>query len=88
MAHELEHAIVTFQRCIEERDRVAAEEVLDDDFALVLVVPARTVMPRERWLEVLDDYVVHDYVVDVQVVDENGDCATVGAAWPRQRRKA
>lgn len=51
--------------------------LLDDDYALVLVTPTLAVMPRARWLEVLPDYLVHEYGVDEQVVDQDGDCATV-----------
>ena len=62
-----------------DRDREAAESVLDPDYALVLVQPARAVMPRARWLEVLEDYVVHDYAVEESIldVDVDGDMATV-----------
>jgi hypothetical protein len=66
-----------FQRCIEERDRGGAEVVLDEDYALVRVNPALGVMPREQWLEVLKDYVVHEYVVDEQQIDVDGDDAAV-----------
>lgn len=47
-----------FQRCVQARDAEAARTVLDDDYALVLAHPALGVVPRERWLEVLADYVV------------------------------
>lgn len=66
-----------FQRCIEERDRSAAEEILDSSYALVLVTPGTAVMPRDRWLDVLLDYTVHEYVVEEQIVDEDGDFAAV-----------
>ena len=66
-----------FQRCIEERDPELADGVLDPDYALVLVHPARAVMPRSRWLEVLRDYVVHRYEVEEVVVDLSGDVAVV-----------
>ena len=77
MSDDLQDAIARFERCIVERDRQAAESVLDTDYALVLVQPARAVMPRDRWLEVLVDYVVHDYAVEESIVDINGDIATV-----------
>ena len=66
-----------FDRCIQERDQAAAEAVLDGDYALVLVQPAQAVIPRSRWLEVLPDYVVHDYAIEHSVVDIDGDLATV-----------
>lgn len=34
-------------------------------------------MPRARWLEVLDDYVVEAYAVKDQVLDVDGDLAVV-----------
>ena len=40
---ELQARMDDFQRCIEQRDAEAAEVVLDDQYALVLVHPARTV---------------------------------------------
>jgi ketosteroid isomerase-like protein len=77
MSDDLEPAIAEFQRCIDQRDQEAAAEVLDADFALVLVQPVRGVVPRERWLASLPDYVVHSYDVQERVVDVNGDCAAV-----------
>lgn len=77
MTPDLQAAMARFERCIEERDRATAEAVLDDDYALVLVQPARAVVPRERWLEVLPDYVVHDYAVEESVLEVDGDLATV-----------
>lgn len=73
----LEQAMAEFQRCIEDRDRLVAERVLHDDYALVLVTPSRALMARHRWLEVLEDYVIHEYVVEEQIVDQDGDCAAV-----------
>ena len=64
-----------FQRMLEERDESAALMILDDGFVLVLVTPTRAEMPRRRWLEVLREYVVHEYSVEELVVDEDGDCA-------------
>lgn len=77
MPDDLQDAIARFQRCIQDRDREAAEAVLHPDYALVLVQPARAEIPRARWLEVLEDYVVHDYEVEEAVVDIDGDIATV-----------
>lgn len=69
----LTEAMRRFQTCVETRDAAMAEAVLDDDYALVLVQPAATVMPRARWLEVLSDYVVHSLSVEDEVVDRAGD---------------
>ena len=64
-----------FQRCIEARDAAAAEQLLDSEFALVLVHPEATIMPRQRWLEVLREYLVHDYEIEERRVDRAGDIA-------------
>ena len=34
-------------------------------------------MPRDRWLAILPDYVLHVYDIEEQVVDVGGDCASV-----------
>ena len=75
MTTELNLRIADFQRCIESRDRSVAEEILDEDFALELVQPTLARMPRERWLAVLSDYVIHSYEVQEQIVSIDGDCA-------------
>jgi len=77
MDPDLAPRIDDFDRCIESRDRTLADAVLDHDYALVLVHPAAAVMPRERWLEVLPDYVVHEYEVQERTVDVDGDTAAV-----------
>ncbi len=64
MLEDLQKRMQAFQRCIEERDRRTAEGILDNDYALVLVYPSRAVVPRDRWLEVLRDYIVHSYEVE------------------------
>lgn len=77
MTDDLEEATTEFQRCIEQRDQEAAADVLDPDYALVLVQPVRAVVPRDVWLANLSDYVVHSYDVQERVVDVDGDCAAV-----------
>lgn len=74
---DLEAARRSFQRAIEERDGEAAREVLDPEYALVLIQPERAVVPRTTWLDVLEGYVVHDYVEEATVVDVAGDLAVV-----------
>lgn len=74
---DLGSAMSRFDAAVQERDRTAAEEILDEDYALVLVHPAPAVMPRARWLEVLEDYVVHSYSVEQQRVDQSDDVAVV-----------
>ena len=69
--------MMRFDEAVRQRDVAAAEEVLHPDYALVLVHPSPAVMPRARWLEVLDDYVVHSYAIDDQRVDTDQDVAAV-----------
>jgi ketosteroid isomerase-like protein len=74
---DLADAMARIQACVEQRDQVGVEAVLDPDFALVLVHPARAVIPRARWLEMLPDYLVHSYVAGEPVIDVDGDVAAV-----------
>jgi ketosteroid isomerase-like protein len=74
---DLESAMIEFQRAVEARDVTAAGAVLDEDYALMLVHPVPAVMPRERWLATLPDYVVSEWTVSEQVVDVDGDLAAV-----------
>ena len=74
---DLTAAMRRFDDAVQQRDRVAAEEVLDEDYALVLVQPSAALMPRDRWLQVLDDYMVHSYAVEEQQVDQVDDVAAV-----------
>jgi hypothetical protein len=66
-----------FDRAVLDRDRELAGEVLAEDYALVLIEPARASMPRERWLEVLPDYVVHAWEAEEQVVEVRGGVGTI-----------
>src|SRR3954469_21331554 len=77
MSADLELAMTEFQRCIAERDVVAAADVLDADFALVLVQPVAAVVPRDRWLATLPDYAVRSYEVQEQLIDVDGSVAAV-----------
>ena len=57
--HEDVHAAMeAFELAVRTRDRELAETVLDDEFELVLAHPSVAAMPRERWLAVLQDYVI------------------------------
>ena len=66
-----------FDRAVRERDRTLAERVLHPDYALVLVHPTPARMPRARWLEVLDDYVVHGWETREQEVEVNDGTGSV-----------
>ena len=72
---DLQAQIEEFQRCIEQRDAEGANAVLVDDYALVLVQPTPAVMPRDRWRELLPDYVVRTYVLEERRIDVSEDCA-------------
>ena len=77
MHEELLAAMQRFRNCIETRDRALAEAVLDEDYALVLVQPSKAVMPRDRWLSVLPDYVVHSLVTEETIVEVDDVIAVV-----------
>jgi len=77
MEQELRERMEAFQAVVLERDQSLAEDVLDEDYALMLVQPSPAVMPRSRWLDVLPDYVVDDYEVLSESVDADEDTAAV-----------
>jgi ketosteroid isomerase-like protein len=66
-----------WQRAIETRDIDAAAGFLADDYALVIVQPARVIMPRAQWLALLPDYVVSDYEILERIVEVESDVALV-----------
>jgi hypothetical protein len=66
-----------WQRSIEERDVAAADGYLDDAFALELVVPQGTMVPRASWLETLPEYVVSSYAIHERFVDVDGDLGVI-----------
>jgi SnoaL-like domain len=74
-----------FQRVIEARDVAAAEDVLHRDYALCLVLPSSVVFPRAAWLATLPDYVVHEWSIQEQQVEADGD---VGAVLQRGFQRA
>ncbi|MGA8986881.1 nuclear transport factor 2 family protein [Aeromicrobium sp.] len=76
-ADELAVAMRKFDDAVQQRDREAADEVLDEDFALVLVHPVPAAMGRDRWLEVLADYHVHSYSIEQQRIDQSDEMAAV-----------
>lgn len=66
-----------FHHAVLGRDAGLASGCLHDDFALVLVQPAPATLPRSRWIEMLPDYVVHEWQVEEQTTEVDGDCAAV-----------
>ena len=74
-AEDLLRRAALWDQAIEERDEAAAAELLAAEFAFELVQPVRNVMTREVWLEVLADYVVHEWDVEEQIIDVDGDYA-------------
>jgi hypothetical protein len=77
MDSELSTACGDFDRAVIQRDHDVAERMLHPEFALVLVHPTPAVMPRQRWLETLDAYIVDSWEVEEEVHDSNGDIAAV-----------
>ena len=77
MDGDLDEARQRFQHAITARDVALAETVLHSGFTLTLVQPVRATMPRDRWLAVLPDYIVHSYECEEEVVDVHGDLAAV-----------
>jgi ketosteroid isomerase-like protein len=77
MDRELRAQMAAFDSCVRNRDVELAAGVLDAGYALVLVEPSAAVVPRERWLEMLPDYVVHSYAVEHAEADVDGDTAAV-----------
>ncbi|HEY3436819.1 MAG TPA: DUF4440 domain-containing protein, partial [Actinotalea sp.] len=73
----LTEQIANFDRVVLERDADLALTVLHPDYALVISLPVIAVMPRERWLAVLPDYLVHAYEVQEQRVEVLGSSAAV-----------
>ena len=76
-SHDLAAAMRSFDEAVQQRDHALAARVLDDDYVLVLVHPAPATMPKARWLQVLEDYVVHSYDIEEQFVDQSSDVAAV-----------
>jgi ketosteroid isomerase-like protein len=74
---DLFEAMAKFDRAIQEQDRELASETAREDFALVLVQPTPATMPRTRWIEMLPDYLVHDWQVEERSTNVDGDCAAV-----------
>ncbi|HEY2887913.1 MAG TPA: nuclear transport factor 2 family protein [Candidatus Limnocylindrales bacterium] len=74
-----------WQASIEARDVAAAGGFLADDYALELVQPERSVVPRAAWLALLPDYVVSGYAIEAQIVEVHGD---IGLILHRARQEA
>jgi ketosteroid isomerase-like protein len=66
-----------WRQAIEDRDQERAAQILDADYALVLVHPAPATVPRAQWLAMLPDYVVHSWDVREQRVEVEGDVGLV-----------
>jgi ketosteroid isomerase-like protein len=74
---DLQQAMTEFARVVNERDVAGAEQILDPAYALITVRPNAVVVPRRSWLDVLPEYVVHEWSVDEDLVDVDGDVAVV-----------
>ena len=74
---ELDTACAEFDRAVTQRDHDVAERILHPEFALVLVHPAPAVMPRQRWLDTLDGYIVDEWEVEEALLDSSDGIASV-----------
>ena len=74
---ELDTACADFDRAVIQRDHEVAERILHPEFALVLVHPTPAVMPRQRWLETLDNYIVDGWEVEEELHDSSDGIAAV-----------
>ena len=73
----LDAACADFDRAVNHRDHETAERILHPGFALVLVHPTPAIMPRQRWLDTLDAYVVHEWDVEEEHRDASDEVAAV-----------
>lgn len=74
---ELRARAALWDAAVKDRDETAAGRLLAADFALELVQPVRNVMNRQVWLEVLADYVVHEWAVEEEIVDVGNEYAAM-----------
>ena len=74
---DLDTACADFDRAVIHRDHEIAQRVLHPEFALVLVHPTPAIMPRQRWFETLDDYLVDVWEVEEDHRDSSDDIAAV-----------
>lgn len=72
-----------WSEAIAQRDAATAEQSLGAEYALY--APGIGVMPRDRWLAALPQYVVHEYAFDDVVVHVYGGDAAVMRSRYRQR---
>jgi hypothetical protein len=77
MTTELLTQIENFQPDALELHDPLADPVRRRDYKQMLVQPVPAVVPRSAWLGVLPDYVVHEYRLEEQTFDVDGDTAAV-----------
>ncbi len=74
---ELLGRVAQWDQAIRDRDEPLARQLLHPGFALEMVQPVRSVMRHDVWLEMMSDYVVHEWEVEDQLVDLDGDIAAL-----------
>ena len=74
---ELLGRVAQWEQAIRDRDEPLARQLLHPGFALEMVQPVRSVMRHDVWLEMMSDYVVHEWEVEDQLVDLDGDDAAL-----------
>ena len=77
LAAEIARRSALWDQAIASRDVSAVQEFLHDRYALMLVQPEKTTVPREQWLAMLPDYVVDRWDIQEQAIDVEGDVASV-----------
>jgi len=75
MLQDPHNADQAFRDALLARDTDAAEEILHDEYALVLVHPVPARMEKAQWLRTLPDYVVDSFVDRSSAWDVTGEVA-------------
>ena len=82
---ELRARAAGWESSILRRDVEGVQQFLTAGFAVVILQPTRAVVPREQWLKTIADYRIHDYHVEDEIIDVDGD---LGVILQRIRLKA
>ncbi len=75
----------SWESSVLRRDLDGVQQFIAPDFAVVILQPTRTVVPRSQWLKTIADYRIHEYQVEDEIVEMDGD---IGVVLQRIRMKA
>lgn len=83
LANHILHLEKEWANAIQARDRAATDHFLADSYFLAIAVSGASfqIMPRERWLESLAEYIIRELVIEDQRVHVYGDTAVVLMIW-------